>query len=927
MDAIIVKGARQHNLKNISVKIPKNTLTIITGPSGSGKSSLAFDTIYAEGYRRYVESLSAYARQFLGVLEKPDVDSIDGLSPAIAIDQKTTSKNPRSTVGTITEIFDYLRVLFATIGKPHCPECLRPLNGLPAHEILERVWQDSAGMRIAILAPLVREKKGEFRELLKDLDRRGFSRVRVDGQYMRIAEVPPLEKNRKHNIELVLDRFTFEDFERPRALNSIEKALEISQGLVLIHNLDNSSEELYSEKLMCPEHGFTIPELSSRLFSFNSPLGACKTCKGLGVKWEIDAKAIINPKLPAINAFKITESGLFDYIRFSVQNILKKLGYDPQTPFGELPAGVKDLLLYGGKIQNAQFEGIIRHLERRFFEEDSERIREEIGEYIRELPCPDCKGARLRPEALAVFVGNKNIHEICTMPLSQAREFFISLYENLPKRELALAERLLEEINQRLWFLVSVGLDYLELSRSATTLSGGEMQRIRLATQIGSKLSGVLYVLDEPSIGLHPRDTQRLINTLRELRDLGNTVIVVEHDPETILSADWIIDMGPGAGENGGRIVAQGTCEDILSHPESLTGAYLSGRLSIPVPESRRAPDGRQITIVGAKLHNLKNITVKIPVGLFVCITGVSGSGKSTLIYDILWNYARGVLSGSDATKEGFDEILGLEQFDRVINVDQSPIGRTPRSNPATYTKIFDQIRELFAKTPEAKSRGYTSSRFSFNVKGGRCEACEGEGVIKVEMHFLPPVYVTCDICKGRRYNSETLQIRYKDKNIAEVLDMTVSQAMEFFENIPGIRRKLKLLDEIGLGYIKLGQPATTLSGGEAQRIKLARELSKRDSGKTLYLLDEPTTGLHMDDVRKLIEIIQRLVDRGNTVVVIEHNIDVIKCADWVIELGPEGGLGGGRVICEGTPEDVASFEDSHTGFFLRKALFSQRGL
>ncbi len=922
MDRIIIRGARQHNLKNIDLEIPKYRLVVITGPSGSGKSTLAFDTIYAEGQRRYVESLSSYARQFLGIMEKPDVDVIEGLSPAIAIDQKTTSKNPRSTVGTVTEIYDYMRVLWANLGKAQCPVCARPLEGLSAHEILEKVWEDYGGRRITVLSPLVRGKKGEFRELFKDLDRMGFSRVKVDGDYKRVLEVPPLEKNKKHSIDVVIDRLTLEEEERARLLSAIEKALELSQGLVKIEDAQTGKEEVFSEKLTCPDHGFSIPEISPRLFSFNSPYGACPTCKGLGVKWEVDANLLVDPDERAVDAIRIVDSVYFNYLRYPILNILKRLGYDVRTPFKDLPQSVRHLLLYGGSFEGAEFEGIIPHLERRFVEEmESERIREEIEEFIREKPCPACGGSRLRDEALAVKLNGKSIWDVVQLPIRQEVEFFQELLGSLSGKDLLIGERLIKEILDRLGFLINVGLDYLELSRSATTLSGGEMQRIRLATQIGSKLTGVLYVLDEPSIGLHPRDTDKLINTLKSLRDLGNTVIVVEHDPETILSADWIIDMGPGAGKEGGRVVAQGAVEDIKRSSESLTGRYLSGRLSIEVPKKRRHAGKDFLVIKGARLHNLKNIDLNIPVGLFVCITGVSGSGKSTLIYDILWNYARVVFHGANVNPEGFDSIEGLEKFERVINVDQSPIGRTPRSNPATYTKLFDHIRELFAQTPEARARGYTPGRFSFNVKGGRCEACQGEGVIKVEMHFLPPVYVVCDVCKGRRYNRETLDILYKSKSIADVLDMTVDEAYEFFQHHTAIKRKLELLRDVGLGYIRLGQPATTLSGGEAQRIKLARELSKKEGGRTLYLLDEPTTGLHMEDVKKLIDVLQRLVDRGNTVVVIEHNLDVIKCADWIIDLGPEGGEKGGYVVAQGTPEEVAQNPNSYTGAYLKKVL------
>ncbi|MFN3814260.1 MAG: excinuclease ABC subunit UvrA [Aquificaceae bacterium] len=920
-DRIVIRGARQHNLKNIDIYVPKNKLVVITGPSGSGKSSLAFDTIYAEGQRRFVESLSSYARQFLGVMEKPDVDVMEGLSPSIAIDQKTTSKNPRSTVGTVTEIYDYMRVLWANIGKPHCPTCGRLLEGLSAHEMLEKVWDRYQGKRITILSPLVRGKKGEFKEVIKEIYNMGFSRVRVDGEYKRVIDVPPLEKNKKHDIEVIIDRFTLELEERARLLTAIEKALELSKGLLIVQDVDGNVEDIFSERLTCPEHGFSIQELSPRFFSFNSPYGACRVCKGLGVRWEVDIGLLVDEDEPVIDAFKITASGLFNYLKYPILNLLRALGYNTRTVYKDLPESVKNLLLYGGAVRGASFEGIVKHLERRFIEEDAEKIREEIGEYIREMPCPACNGARLKDEALAVLVGGRNIWEVCRMQIRQAMDFFVELSKSLGEKDYLVAEKLLKEIRERIGFLVDVGLDYLNLARSATSLSGGEMQRIRLATQIGSKLTGIIYVLDEPSIGLHPRDTHKLIRTLKSLRDLGNTVIVVEHDPETIESADWVIDMGPGAGKEGGAVVAQGTVEDIIKESKSLTGAYLSGRLSISLPEKRRAPKGKWIRIVEARKHNLKGITVEIPLNLFVCITGVSGSGKSTLIYDILWSYAKSIFYGGHTQMNGFGRIEGLQYIDKVINIDQSPIGRTPRSNAATYTKVFDLIRDLLASTEEARARGYSAGRFSFNVKGGRCEACQGEGVIRVEMHFLPPVYVTCDVCKGKRYNRETLDILYKGKNISQILDMTVDEAYEFFYHHTSIRRKLEFLKDVGLGYIRLGQPATTLSGGEAQRIKLTRELSKKDTGRTLYLLDEPTTGLHLDDVKKLIDVLQRLVDKGNTVVVIEHNMDVIKCADWIIDLGPEGGEGGGYIVATGTPEDVMRNENSHTGIYLRRYL------
>ncbi len=925
MDRIIIRGARQHNLKNIDLEIPKNKLVVITGPSGSGKSSLAFDTIYADGQRRYVESLSSYARQFLGIMEKPDVDVIEGLSPAIAIDQKTTSKNPRSTVGTVTEIYDYLRVLWANVGKPHCPFCNRVLEGLSAHEILEKVFDKYKGKRVMVLAPVVRGKKGEFRNLIRDIDRMGFTRVKVDGELKRVIEVSPLEKNKKHDIDIVIDRLRITEEERPRLLTSLERALELAKGLVKIEDVEALEEELFSERLVCPEHGFTIPELSPRLFSFNSPYGACPVCKGLGVRWEIDPKLLIEEDEPAVSAFRIIEHGYFSYLKFPIRSVLSKMGANPKAKFRDIPERVKRVLLYGtGGAERFEFEGVIRHLERRFMEEDSEKIKEVIGEFIREKDCPECKGSRLRPEALAVLLGGENIWEVSKLSIRESIEFFENLPEKLTDKELTIGERLLKEITQRLGFLRDVGLDYLSLSRSATTLSGGEMQRIRLATQVGSKLTGVLYVLDEPSIGLHPRDTNKLINTLKELRDIGNTVIVVEHDPETIESADFIVELGPGAGKNGGYVVATGSLEDIKVNRSSLTGAYLSGRLSIEVPKERRKPGDKWLKLLGARQHNLKGIDVEFPLGLFICITGVSGSGKSTLIYEVLYKNLKSLLKDSVESFENLKAIEGAQYIDKVINIDQSPIGRTPRSNPATYTKLFDIIRDLFASTPEAKARGYKPGRFSFNVKGGRCEACQGEGVIKVEMHFLPPVYITCDVCKGTRYNRETLDILYKGRNISQVLDMTVDEASEFFSNIQSLKRKLELLRDVGLGYIKLGQPAPTLSGGEAQRIKLARELSKRDTGRTLYLLDEPTTGLHMDDIKKLIAVLQRLVDRGNTVVVIEHNLDVIKCADWVIDLGPEGGDGGGKVVAVGTPEDVAECRDSYTGKFLRKYLKSK---
>ncbi len=921
---IVIKGARQHNLKNIDIDIPKNKLVVITGPSGSGKSSLAFDTIYAEGQRRYVESLSSYARQFLNVMDKPEVDSIEGLSPAIAIDQKTTSHNPRSTVGTITEIYDYIRVFWANLGKPKCPICGRVLEGLSAHEILEHVYSKYQGKKVQILAPIVRGKKGEFKDVFKNIEKQGFSRVKVDGDIYRISEVPSLNKNQKHDIDIIIDRLTLNEEERPRALLAIEKALEQTEGLVKIEDVESSSFELFSESMVCPEHGFSIQELSPRLFSFNSPYGACPVCKGLGVKWEIDEEALIDQNATVLNAIRIfNEYQFFDYLKFPVLEILRKFKINPNTAFKNVPKEIRELILYGSRGNYSfHFEGIIPHLEQRYVNADeADRVKDLLDSFIRENPCPVCDGSRLKQEALSVFVLDKNIWDVVKVSVDKTYDFFDSIEDKLTDKEKEIAKPLLKEIKNRIKFLLDVGLDYISLGRSANTLSGGEMQRIRLATQVGSKLTGVLYVLDEPSIGLHPRDTGKLINTLKELRDLGNTVIVVEHDHETIESADYIVELGPSAGKNGGYIVSKGTVEHIRKDKKSLTGGYLSGRLSIEMPKERRKPEKGFLKIVGAKENNLKNITVRFPAGLFICVTGVSGSGKSSLVYDILWQYAKRHFYSSYEYIGKFDKIEGIELFDKAINVDQSPIGRTPRSNPATYVKVFDAIRELFSQTPEAKARGYSPGRFSFNVEGGRCEACQGEGVIKVEMHFLPPVYVTCDVCKGARYNKETLDIRYNGKNISDVLNMTVDEAYEFFKNIPSISRKLKLLQEVGLGYISLGQNATTLSGGEAQRIKLSKELSKKDTGNTLYLLDEPTTGLHTDDIKKLINILQRLVDKGNTVVVIEHNLELIKCADWIIDIGPESGERGGYLLFEGPPEELIHHPHSYTAKALKPIL------
>ncbi|RMA97804.1 excinuclease ABC subunit UvrA [Hydrogenothermus marinus] len=915
MDKIKIIGARQHNLKNINLELPKNKLIVITGPSGSGKSSLAFDTIYAEGQRRYVESLSAYARQFLGLMEKPDVDNIEGLSPAIAIDQKTTSKNPRSTVGTITEIYDYLRLLFARVGKPYCPECNAPITSQSPEEIVEQILKFKEGSKIQILAPIIRGKKGKHKEILEKIIKMGYPRVRIDGKIYLVEEVPELEKNKKHTIEVVVDRIIIKEGIRSRLVDSVEQALKLGEGIVIINKLENNEDLIFSEKFACPEHGFSIAEISPRLFSFNSPYGACPECKGLGVIHKIDIDLLVDKNRSVIESFRITDSFYFKYIKGMIYDFIYYHGIDKFTKFNDLPTHLQDELLFD----------IVSHLERKYLETENEKQRQELEKYIKEVVCPVCKGSRLKKEALYILINGKNIWQITQMDIKKAYSFFEEFEKSpMSEKDRVISSKIIKEIKERLKFLLDVGLDYLTLDRKATTLSGGESQRIRLATQIGSKLSGVLYVLDEPSIGLHPRDTAKLIKTLKHLRDLDNTVIVVEHDPETIEEADFIVDIGPGSGINGGQITAIGTPSEIAENPNSLTGKYLSGKLKIPFPKKRRKPDfSKKLVIKGAKEHNLKNIDVEIPLGLFVAITGVSGSGKSTLIYDILWNASKKHFGYKTDYIGKHDKIDGWGNIDKVINVDQSPIGKTPRSNPATYTKVFDLIRNLFASTPEAKLRGYKPGRFSFNVKGGRCEACKGEGVIKIEMHFLPDVYVVCDVCQGKRYNKETLSIEYKGKNIADVLDMTVAEALEFFKNIPSIKSKLKLLYDVGLDYIKLGQPATTLSGGEAQRIKLSRELSKRDTGRTLYLLDEPTTGLHSNDVKKLIDVLNKLVDKGNTVVVIEHNLDVIKNADWIIDLGPEGGDKGGQIVATGTPEDIVKNEKSWTGKFLKKYLQS----
>ncbi|RKQ60640.1 excinuclease ABC subunit A [Thermovibrio guaymasensis] len=933
-DKIVVKGARQHNLKNVDVEIPKNKLVVITGVSGSGKSSLAFDTLYAEGQRRYVESLSAYARQFLELMEKPDVDLIEGLSPAIAIEQKTVSKNPRSTVGTTTEIHDYLRLLFARVGKPYCPKCNVPIEPQTVQEIVDRVL-NKEGKRVLIISPVVKERKGEHRDLIERLVKQGFRRFIVDGREYLGEELLnlKLEKKVKHTVEVVVDRLKVAQKYKSRLADSIETAVNLSEGFVVIRNYDTEEEELLSTKGSCPICGFSFREISPRLFSFNSPLGACPECGGLGFRLAVEPSLLIDFEKPLIEAFELTKYAKFEYLTDLIETGCDYLEVSPYEKVRDIPKGKLNFLLYAekqpirvygsvsfyrGNYKPYYFEGILRHLERRYRESESEWVKELIEPYLVEVECEACKGKRLNREALSVKVGGLNIAQVEEMTVRGAFDFFKNL--ELSGKRRVIAERILKEIKNRLKFLIDVGLDYLTLDRRTSTLSGGESQRIRLATQVGSRLSGVLYVLDEPSIGLHQRDNRRLIETLKGLRDLGNTVIVVEHDVETIESADFVVDMGPGAGVHGGEVVAAGTPEELKESENSLTGKYLSRKLQIEVPKERRKPTEKWLRVVGAREHNLKNITVKFPLGLFTCVTGVSGSGKSTLVNEILYKALAREIYKSKVIPGEHDRIDGVELVDKVVRVDQSPIGRTPRSNPATYVDVFTPIRELFAATPEARARGYKKGRFSFNVPGGRCEACKGDGVIKVEMHFLPDVYVTCDVCGGRRFNRETLEITYKGKNIYDVLEMTVEEAMEFFKNHPKIFNKLKTLYDVGLGYIKLGQPATTLSGGEAQRVKLAKELSKRATGNTVYILDEPTTGLHIHDVKKLIDVLQRLVDKGNTVIIIEHNLDLIKCADWIIDLGPEGGDEGGRVVAAGTPEDVAR-SDTWTGKFLREVL------
>jgi len=936
---IYIKGAREHNLKNIDIKIPRNKLVVITGLSGSGKSSLAFDTIYAEGQRRYVESLSSYARQFLGQMEKPDVDYIEGLSPAISIDQKTTSKNPRSTVGTVTEIYDYLRLLYARIGTPHCYICGKEISQQTVDQMVDQIMSLGEGTRIQLLAPIVRGRKGEHVKLIEDIRKSGYVRIRVDGEIYELSDSISIDKNKKHNIEIVVDRLIVRNGIQARLTDSVETALRLSGGLLLV-DVVGKEEMIFSQNFACSDCGVSIEELTPRMFSFNSPFGACPACTGLGMLSKFDEDLIIPDKSLSLSEGAIAINGWNlqanddSYARAIFEALAKHYKFSLDTPVEKLPRHILDIIFYGtngekieidydgmyrtGKHMTA-FNGVINTIERRYNETQSEAMKQYYEEFMSSSPCPVCNGTRLKKESLSVTVGGLNINQLTNMSVAEIKKFFDEI--EFTERQKLISHQILKEIKARIGFLVDVGLDYLTLSRASSTLSGGEAQRIRLATQIGSGLMGVLYILDEPSIGLHQRDNERLLNTLKKLRDLGNTLIVVEHDEDTMYAADHIIDMGPGAGANGGNVVAEGTVDDIKKNESSITGKYLSGKMKIEVPKKRREPNGKWLQIIGARQNNLKDINVKIPLGVFTCITGVSGSGKSSLVNEILYKKLASELNGAKTKPGEHDAILGLEYLDKVINIDQSPIGRTPRSNPATYIGVFDYIREVFSSTPEAKMKGYNPGRFSFNVRGGRCEACKGDGVIKIEMHFLPDVYVTCEVCKGKRYNRETLEVKYKGKNIEDILDMTVEDALEFFQNIPRVKNKFQTLYDVGLGYIKVGQPSTTLSGGEAQRIKLSAELSKKSTGRTIYILDEPTTGLHIADVHKLIEVLQRLVDAGNSVVVIEHNLDVIKTADYIIDLGPEGGNKGGYIVAEGTPEEVSEKENSYTGFFLKKVL------
>lgn len=933
---IVIKGAKEHNLKNVDLELPRDQLIVMTGLSGSGKSSLAFDTIYADGQRRYIESLSSYARMFLGQMEKPNVESIEGLSPAISIDQKTTSKNPRSTVGTVTEIYDYLRLLYARIGIPHCPVCGKEIKQQTVDQIADKIMELEKGTKIQVMAPIVRGRKGEYTKEIDNIRKQGYVRIRIDGIMYDLSEKIKLEKNKKHNIEVVIDRIVIKDEVSSRLADSIETAGTLSGGVVFV-DVAGQEEMHFSQNYACPEHGISIEDLNPRMFSFNNPFGACKQCTGLGYYLSIDEDLIIPNRDLSIRENAIKASG-WTYSEGSMaqmyfDGLAKHYGFSVDTPVKDLPEDALKLILYGsngekfpvkrpwegGNTHMTDFEGIINNLDRRYRETSSQYMKDEISDYMSEIECPECHGKRLKKEALSVTVAGINIYQFCEMSVTKALDFVNQM--KLSKRENMIAEQILKEIKSRLGFLQSVGLDYLKLSRASGTLSGGESQRIRLATQIGSSLVGVLYILDEPSIGLHQRDNDRLIATLRNLRDIGNTVIVVEHDEDTMRAADFLVDIGPGAGIHGGEIVAAGTVEDVINCERSITGQYLSGKRRIIVPKERRKPDGRYLTVYGAAENNLKNIDVKIPLGLFTCVTGVSGSGKSSLVNEILYKHLVAKLNRAKVRPGKFDKMTGLDQLDKVINIDQSPIGRTPRSNPATYTGLFTDIRDLYSSTNDAKVKGYSSGRFSFNVKGGRCEACEGDGIIKIEMHFLPDIYVPCEVCGGKRYNRETLEVKYKGKSIYDVLEMTVEEGLRFFSSIPKLQRKLQTLYDVGLGYVKIGQPATTLSGGEAQRVKLATELSKRSTGKTIYILDEPTTGLHTDDVAKLIDIMQKLTDGGNTVVVIEHNLDVIKTADHIIDLGPEGGEKGGQIIAEGTPEEVAKNKKSYTGQYLKKML------
>ena len=938
-NSIIIKGAKEHNLKDINIEIPRDKLVVITGLSGSGKSSLAFDTLYAEGQRRYVESLSSYARQFLGLMEKPDVESIEGLSPAISIDQKTTSRNPRSTVGTVTEIYDYIRLLYARIGVPYCPNCGKKIEKQTIDQIIDSVMSLEEGTRIQVLAPVVRGKKGEYTKLLQDFQKEGFVRVRVDGEVYELTDDIEIDRKKKHNIELVVDRLVVKEEIRTRLTESVETALKYANNLVVI-DIPGDKEVLYSQNYACPDCNISIEELTPRMFSFNNPFGACPTCTGIGYLMKMDEDLIVPDKnktlYDGIKAFGASTMKKGDTMaKMYFESIAKHYGVEiKDVPIKKLPRWFLEKILYGTGDEaidfeytsyagtrkfTSPFEGVLPTLDRRYNETKSQGMRDFYEMYMSESACQTCHGARLKKESLSVKVGDKNINELTDMSIDKIKDFLNTLQLN--NKDKMIADQILKELNKRLQFLIDVGLEYLTLSRSAGSLSGGEAQRIRLATQIGSGLTGVLYILDEPSIGLHQRDNEKLLATLRKLRDLGNTVLVVEHDEDTMYAADQIIDIGPGAGVHGGKVIAQGTAEEIKLVPESITGQYLSGKKQILVPKKRRKSNGKAIEVKGATEHNLKNINVKFPLGQFICVTGVSGSGKSTLVNEILYKTVAKEIYGSNEKPGKCKEIKGLENVDKIINIDQSPIGRTPRSNPATYTGVFDVIRDIFAATQEAKMRGYDKGRFSFNVAGGRCEACSGDGVLKIEMHFLPDIYVPCEVCKGKRYNRETLEVKYKGKTISDVLDMTVEEALKFFENIPKIKSKIQTLYDVGLGYIKLGQPSTTLSGGEAQRVKLATELSKKATGKTLYILDEPTTGLHIADVHKLVDILQRLVDTGNSIIVIEHNLDLIKTADYIIDLGPEGGEKGGQIIAVGTPEQITRNEQSYTGKFLKKYL------